>query len=121
MRAADLDARYPARRMLDLVGARWTAVLLYCLADGPQRFNALHRRMPDISRKVLVQALRRLERDGLLERRAGAGTPAPVDYRLTALDIRLHEPIGELCRWAARNADALDAVAARRAGAAPGP
>ena len=56
-----LDQRYPARRILDLIGSRWTPVVLYCLSQEVGRFNEMQRRIPDISKKMLTHTLRNLE------------------------------------------------------------
>ena len=65
-----LDQRYPARRILDLIGSRWTPVVLYCLSQEVGRFNEMQRRIPDISKKMLTHTLRDLERKGLVRRDA---------------------------------------------------
>lgn len=110
------DERYPARRLLDLVGDKWTPIVLYCLSGGVRRFNEMQRQIPDISKKMLAQALRSLEEQGLVLRTVYPGVPARTDYRLTEDGRRLHEPVAALCRWAAANASFLDAVAARAKG-----
>jgi len=58
----------PVARIFDHVGDRWSMLLASALASGPQRFNALSRMLPEISRRLLTQTLRRLEADGLLNR-----------------------------------------------------
>jgi DNA-binding HxlR family transcriptional regulator len=64
-----LDMRFPARRILDLIGDKWTPVVLYCISlREVRRFNELQRQIPDISKKMLIQTLRNLERDGLVDR-----------------------------------------------------
>ena len=64
-----LDVRFPTRRILAIVGDKWTTVVLYCLSiRDHRRFNELQKQIPDISKKMLIQTLRNLERDGLLER-----------------------------------------------------
>lgn len=107
------DARYPARRFLDLIGDKWTPVLLYCLSGGLTRFGALHRRIPDISKKMLIQVLRRLEAGGLVERTVYPQVPPRTEYRLTPAGQRVHEPIAAMCGWAVGNADLLDELARR--------
>ena len=60
------DARYPARRILKLIGDKWTPIVLYCLSGGVRRFNELQHHIPDISKKMLIQVLRKLEASGLV-------------------------------------------------------
>jgi DNA-binding HxlR family transcriptional regulator len=95
-------ARYPARRMLDIIGDKWTPIVLYCLSGGVRRFNEMQRQIPDISKKMLVQALRSLENDGLVERAVYPVVPPKTEYRLTTEGKRLHEPVAALCQWATR-------------------
>ncbi len=109
------DAHFPARSMLALIGDRWTTVVLYCLSlREVRRFNELQRQIPDISKKMLVQTLRSLERDGLVERTVYPQVPPKTEYRLTEEGHRLREPIAELCRWAVENQSFVAAVLARR-------
>ena len=106
---------FPARKMLALVGDKWTAVVLYCLSlREVQRFNELQRQIPEVSKKMLVQTLRNLERDGLVERIVYAQVPPKTEYRLTEDGHRLREPIAELCRWAQSNDAFVADILARR-------
>lgn len=114
-RAESFDTQFPARSMLALIGDRWTTVVLYCLSlREVRRFNELQRQIPDISKKMLVQTLRSLERDGLVERTVYPQVPPKTEYRLTEEGHRLREPIAELCRWAVDNQAFVAAVLARR-------
>ena len=58
----------PIRDVLDRVGQKWTLLLLIALTTGPKRFSALHRQVGDISKRMLTQSLRDLERDGMISR-----------------------------------------------------
>ena len=108
------DEQYPARRLLALIGDKWTPVVVYCLASGRQRFSALQRRIPGISKKMLIQVLRALERDGLVSRTLYPVVPPRTEYELTRDGKHLHKPIAALCRWAIRNARLLSSVEGRR-------
>lgn len=100
-----LLADCPARTTLDLVAGTWSVVVVYALGRGPRRFSDLSDLIGGISKKMLVQTLRKLEHNGLVERRAIRTRPAGVEYRLTALGESLLEPIGMLSRWAEAHAD----------------
>lgn len=100
-----LLADCPARTTLDLVAGTWSVVVVYALGSGPRRFSDLSESIGGISKKMLVQTLRRLEHNGLVERRPIRARPAGVEYRLTALGVSLLEPIGMLSRWAETHAD----------------
>jgi DNA-binding HxlR family transcriptional regulator len=108
------DARFPARRYLDLIGDKWTPIVLYCLSGGTRRFGELQRQIPDISKKMLIQVLRRLEADGLLDREVYHQVPPKTEYRLTPAGIRIHEPIAAMCAWAMENDDLISAVVGKR-------
>lgn len=115
----------PVRDVLDQIGDKWSTLLVITLADGPQRFSALRRAVPDISQRMLTQTLRDLERDGLITRQVYPTKPPSVDYRLSALGRSLLEPLATLVAWAERHHadirgarasyddDAADEVAAR--------
>lgn len=109
-----LDERYPARRVLNLIADKWTPIVMYCLAGGTRRFGEMHRRIPGLSKKMLIQVLRSLERDGLVHREVYQVVPPKTEYTLTDLGRRLHEPIALLCHWAADHTVELDEVERRR-------
>lgn len=97
-------------------------MVLYCLSlHEIRRFNELQRQIPDISKKMLVQTLRSLENDGLVERQIYPEVPPRTDYRLTDSGRRMREPIVLLCEWAKSNELFLDQIFAARnvAGASP--
>ncbi|MFD0691129.1 winged helix-turn-helix transcriptional regulator [Actinomadura fibrosa] len=99
-----------ARLGFDLLSGTWTSVVLYALRDGPLRPGELRHRIGGISQKVLTETLRRLERDGLVERRRYAEAPPRVEYGLTGPGRGLLDPIMALGRWTERYADeVLDA------------
>lgn len=90
----------PVRDVLDRLGDKWSTLLLVTLAQGAQRFNALARAVPDISRRMLTETLRHLERDGLIWREVTPSTPPAVAYGLTPLGFSLMPPLGALIEWA---------------------
>jgi DNA-binding HxlR family transcriptional regulator len=110
------EGSLPAQIILALVGDKWTTVVLYCLSlREVRRFNELQRQIPEISKKMLVQTLRNLERDGLVARTVYAQVPPKTEYRLTEDGHRLREPIADLCSWAVDNESFVAAILARRA------
>ena len=108
------DQRYPARQLLDLIADKWTPIILYCLSGGTRRFSELQHQIPDISKKMLIQVLRRLESDGIVTRKVYPVVPPKTEYRLTPLGRRIHEPIAMLCQWAVENEKDLRAVMRKR-------
>ena len=104
------DTRYPARRVLDLIADKWTPIVLYCLSGGTRRFSHLQHQVPDISKKMLIQVLRRLEDDGLVTRTVYPVVPPKTEYSLTDLGRTLHQPIALLCNWAQEHQADIDQV-----------
>ncbi|GHG11379.1 winged helix-turn-helix transcriptional regulator [Streptomyces zaomyceticus] len=100
-----------ARLAFDLLAHTWNAVVLWTLRGGPARPGELRERIGGISPKVLTETLRRLRFDGLVERRAYAGSPPRVEYTLTELGRTLLEPIEAFGVWAFEHGD--DVMAAR--------
>jgi DNA-binding HxlR family transcriptional regulator len=103
----------PVRDVLDRLGDKWSTLLLVTLSQGPQRFNALARAVPDISRRMLTETLRHLERDGLVWREVTPSTPPAVNYGLTALGTSLMPPLSALIHWAEEHQPAIAAARAR--------
>jgi DNA-binding HxlR family transcriptional regulator len=112
----DLGLTFPARRLLELIAHKWTPIVIYCLSRGPVRFGELHREVPDISKKMLIQVLRQLEADGLVSRKVFERIPPKTEYSLTADGRLIHEPIAAMCRWAVKNNDLLEQIANKRKG-----
>src|SRR5271170_2170648 len=108
------DEDYPSRRLFELIGDKWTPIIVYILGQGTKRYGEMQRQLPDVSKKMLTQTLRALERDGLLKRKVYAVVPPRVDYTLTPLGRAFLEPVGSLCSWAQAHQDELDAVHAKR-------
>lgn len=102
-------AACPSRALLALIGQKWSTLVLAALADGPVRFGALHRRLEGISRKVLTQTLRVLEREGLIERAAYDERLPRVEYALSPLGADLLPLVIALKRWAERHFRAVEA------------
>lgn len=103
-RSSGFDAAAcPVRNILDRIGDKWTMLVLVALAAGPCRFSELHRAMPDISKRMLTQTLRNLERDGLATRHVFPTKPPKVEYRLSALGRSVLAPLAGLVAWAERH------------------
>src|SRR5690242_17759871 len=85
----------------EVVGDRWSPLILREIMVGSHGFNDIHRGIPRISRTLLAQRLRRLERDGLVERHSEPGRQS-VSYDLTDAGRDLEPVIFELGRWASR-------------------
>ena len=102
----------PSRALFDQVADKWSAMVLAVLSDKPHRFNLIRRRLEGVSQKALTQCLRRLERNGLINRRVVSLSPVAVEYEVTALGRTLQAPLSELHRW---TLDKISEVNAARA------
>jgi DNA-binding HxlR family transcriptional regulator len=111
-------SRCPVRGVLDRVGEKWSILVLITLASRPHRFNDLVRAIPDISKRMLTQTLRGLERDGLVGREVFATKPPSVEYRLSALGMSLLDPLSALIAWAERNQQSIERTRERFDGSA---
>ncbi|WP_346294648.1 helix-turn-helix transcriptional regulator [Rhodopseudomonas sp. P1] len=106
-------SRCPVRNVLDHLGSKWSTLLLIALAEKPMRFNALLRDVPDISKRMLTQTLRDLERDGLVARQVFPTKPPSVEYRLSASGESVLGPLTALVGWAEQNFPEIERARAR--------
>jgi DNA-binding HxlR family transcriptional regulator len=88
----------PIAKGAELIGDRWTLLIIRELLFGPVRFNEFERGMPGISRSVLANRLRRLERDGIIER-AGDGE----GYVFTSIGESLRPVVRTIGDWVANS------------------
>jgi DNA-binding HxlR family transcriptional regulator len=76
-------------RAADIIGSKWTALLVHDLSEGPRRFSELRRACPGISPRTLSERLKELEHDELVSRQSFAETPPRVEYELTDKGLAL--------------------------------
>jgi DNA-binding HxlR family transcriptional regulator len=93
------DQWSPDARALDIVGDKWTLLIVRDLASGPRRFVELQRVLPGISTEQLRSRLNRMVADGMLTRRRFREVPPRVEYELTERAYALMPIIGEVARW----------------------
>jgi DNA-binding HxlR family transcriptional regulator len=84
----------------ELIGERWSALILREMMFGPRRFTDLRAGLPSISAKVLTERLEGLEQSGLLLRRQLPPPAATQVYELTPLGRTADDVLLALCRWA---------------------
>jgi DNA-binding HxlR family transcriptional regulator len=90
---------------LDIVGERWTLLIIRELIAGPRRFTDLVDGLPGISTNLLSQRLKRLERQALLRRRVLPPPAGSAVYELTSLGQALETTLLELSRWGSQTVD----------------
>ena len=112
------DQWSPDARALDVMGDKWTLLIVRDLLSGPRRFVNLQRTLPGISTEQLRSRLNRMVADGLLTRQRYREVPPRVDYELTAIGRDLADTLGAVARWgwawqwgAPRRGEAVDVTA----------
>ena len=114
LKKADVrKATCPSRDALDLIADKWAVLIIYTLSRGTMRHNELARALVDISQKVLTQALRKLERNGIVARTVFPVVPPRVEYALTPLGTSLVGILRTLTTWAEVNFGAVEAARKR--------
>lgn len=96
------------RELLDQVLDKWSLHVMSELCESPKRFNELRRAVPNVSQKSLTNTLRRLERNGVIERHVISSRPIAVQYEITPLGKSMRSPVEELLAWAIRNMEGID-------------
>ncbi|WP_067970739.1 winged helix-turn-helix transcriptional regulator [Nocardiopsis trehalosi] len=101
------------RELLDQVLDKWSLLILDRLCERPRRFNELRRAIPVVTQKSLTAALRRLERNGMVERVVVSSRPVAVEYRIAPLGKTLQGLIEALLRWSTDNMADVERARAR--------
>jgi DNA-binding HxlR family transcriptional regulator len=96
---ADLGLIERVDTTLGVLTGKWKVHLLFLMARGVHRHSRLLGCLPGVSKKVMTDGLRALERDGLVARRILAEVPARVEYSLTPLGWSITEPLVALAEW----------------------
>lgn len=100
------------RRGLELIADQWTMLVVAALKDEAKRFSQLHAQIQGISKKMLTQTLRGLERNGLVKRVVYPVIPPMVEYSLTPLGKTLLEPIRALRDWSEKHIEEVERLRA---------
>lgn len=88
---------------VEVLGKRWTCLILKVLFEGPLRFNELAERLDRVvSDRMISERLKELESEGIIERHVYPETPVRVEYRLTAKGKALEPVIAAINAWGAR-------------------
>ena len=103
MAANNTTSECPVTATLGIIGGKWKPVILYYLEPGTRRFGEIAVRIPSISRKVLTEQLKELERDGLISRKQYKEIPPRVEYSLTDLGSSLSAIFDEMAIWGRKN------------------
>lgn len=103
----------PSRQLLDRLGDKWVTLVVNALGNGNMRYSEIARTVAGVSQKMLVQTLRELERDGLVQRTVTPSVPVRVDYALTPLGRSLLRLVGQIKQWAETHMPEIERARAR--------
>ena len=97
---ADLfDPNCSSRDVLELIGSKWSMLLLCALYDSKTRTGQLKRRVQGISQKMLTQTLREMQQNGIVKRISYPEVPPRVEYELTELGYSLAGLVVRMEQW----------------------
>jgi DNA-binding HxlR family transcriptional regulator len=94
--------------VLNIVGDKWTVMVVRVLVQHPRRFNDIKRTIGGISQQMLTRTLKALERDGMVSRKVYPTVPPQVEYALTDLGHSLAQPLHALGSWAGEHLDEIE-------------
>ncbi|WP_375435875.1 winged helix-turn-helix transcriptional regulator [uncultured Hymenobacter sp.] len=89
----------PVRTTLNVLGGKWKLLVLSYLLQGTRRYGELRRLTPEITEKMLIQELRELEQDGIVERTVYQQVPPKVEYTLTERGQRVRPLLEAMTTW----------------------
>ena len=102
-----LNPRCPTQQVLERVASKWTMLVILALDDERVHYAELRRRVSGITKKMLTQTLRALERDGLVSREVIHTVPQQTVYELTGLGHSLADVVGLVRTWAYGNVEPI--------------
>ena len=106
-------AECPGHELLATLSDKWVTLVISALAEGPLRHAQLARTVAGATQKMLTQTLRKLERDGLVERSVTAAVPVRVEYALTPLGRSLLPVQRAIKDWAEQHIEQVHAARSR--------
>lgn len=84
---------------IDILGKKWTGLIIRVLLDGPKRFKDVKGQIPDMSDRMLTERIKELESHGILRRNVYAETPVRIEYELTDMGKDLEHVISAIQQW----------------------
>ena len=97
----------PVTKTVQLIGSKWTLLILRNLLDRPWRFNELKKSLNGIIQKVLTDSLRSMEEDGLITRTVYAEVPPRVEYALSDLGETMRPILDAMKEWGIKYKESL--------------
>jgi DNA-binding HxlR family transcriptional regulator len=99
---------------LTVLGGKWKPLVLFHLAHGVHRYGELRRAVGSVSDKVLIQQLKELQMDEVIERIDYKEIPPKVEYSLTPFGRSLAKALAPLCVWGTEHMDEVERITMRR-------
>ena len=99
MISEEIIEKCPVETALDVLAGKWKILILWYLRAETKRFNELQKLMPRTTQKMLIQKLRELENDGLVNRKVYPVVPPKVEYSLTSYGQSLKPILKSLYLW----------------------
>lgn len=93
----------PVKLTADIIGGKWKPLILFYLEGHTRRFSELRRLIPHMTKKMLTQHLRELERDEIIRRKVYAEVPPRVEYSLTRHGESLKPILKLMSAWGTRH------------------
>ncbi|PLT33105.1 helix-turn-helix domain-containing protein [Bacillus sp. V5-8f] len=87
-------------KSFELIGKRWTGLIIYVLMSGPKRFSEIHTMIPDLSKRMLNERMKELEEHNIVVRHVITDRPVRIEYLLTKKGTELGKILGPISDWA---------------------
>jgi len=93
------NSECPITRTMELIGGKWSLLIVYMLMKETKRFKELERSIEGINTRMLVKELKQLEESGIISRKVFAEVPPRVEYSLTEKGQALKNVLVEMQSW----------------------
>jgi len=93
----------PVSATMKIIGGKWKPIILYLIDHDVNRFGEMMREIKGISKKMLSDQLRELERDGMIHRKIYAQIPPKVEYSLSESGKSIKPVTKMMCKWGLEN------------------
>ncbi|KWU66696.1 winged helix-turn-helix transcriptional regulator [Priestia megaterium] len=94
------DIQPKVEKSFELIGKKWTGLIIYVLMSGPKRFSELNESIPALSRRLLTERIKELEDHGIVVRNVIPERPIRSEYSLTQKGTELGKILGPISQWA---------------------
>jgi DNA-binding HxlR family transcriptional regulator len=99
---------------LAVIGGKWKPLILFHLAHGTRRYGELRRAVGGVTDKMLIQHLKELQADGIIDRLDYKEIPPKVEYSLTTFGRTLAKALAPLCVWGTMHMSEVETLMSRR-------